>query len=199
MALESVAFRPYTGVIDPNSKRYQTAKAMVEEGKAQKSETQKKYEEQLEELRTLLRILGKDTSAIDEMMKLYKGDEELAIRNLMGRLDEDGDPINSYGVSGMDITGKDPSTIQKIIDIPEAARQDMFDTSLREFIRDYGGMGNGETDRTAVYTRYQRVNPATQKVAGFAFLSMCQTVGLEFFLYLFQQFCIVNQIPTCTS
>lgn len=155
MALESVAFRPYTGTIDPNSKRYQTAKAMVEEGKAQKSETQKKYEEQLEELRTLLRMLGKDTSVVDEMMKLYEGDEELAIRNLMGRLDEDGDPINSYGVSGMDITGKDPSTIQKIIDIPEAARQDMFDTSLLEFIRDYGGMGNGETDRTAVYTRYQ--------------------------------------------
>lgn len=41
MALESVAFRPYTGTIDPNSKRCQTAKAMVEEGKAQKSETQK--------------------------------------------------------------------------------------------------------------------------------------------------------------
>lgn len=100
-------------------------------------------------------MLGKDTSAVDEMMKRYEGDEELAIRNLMGRLDEDGDPINNYGVPGMDITGKDPSTIQKIIDIPEAARQDMFDTSLREFIRDYGGTGNGETDRTAVYTRYQ--------------------------------------------
>lgn len=35
----------------------------------------------------------------------------MAIRNLMGQLDEDGDRINCYGVAGMDITGKDPTTI----------------------------------------------------------------------------------------
>ena len=30
----------------------------------------------------------------------------------------------------------------------------MFDTALREYIRD-NGMGSGDTDRTAVFTRYQ--------------------------------------------
>ena len=154
MAIAPIPFQPYTGVIDPRSKRYQAAKAILARGEMTKSETQEKYEAKLEELRTLLRMLGKDTSVIDEMMKLYEGNEELAIRNIMGMLDEDGDRLNCYGVAGMDITGKDPSTWHKIIDIPIAARQDMFDTALREYIRD-NGMGSGDTDRTAVFTRYQ--------------------------------------------
>lgn len=139
MAMAAIPFRPYTGVIDTSSKRYQAAKAMLDEGKATKSEAQSESETQLEKLRMLLRMLGKDTSSVDELLKLYEGDEEMAIRNLMGQLDEDGDRINCYGVAGMDITGKDPATIQKLIDIPEAARQDMFDTTLREYIR-FNGM-----------------------------------------------------------
>ena len=154
MSIAPIPAQPYTGVIDTGSKRYQTAKAMLDRGKATKSAAQEKYEAKLEELRMLLRMLGKDTSAVDEMAKLYEGDEELAIRNIMGRLDEDGDPVNCYGVAGMDITGKDPSTWHKIIDIPEAARQDMFSTSLREYIQN-NGMGSGDSDRTAVFTRYQ--------------------------------------------
>ena len=154
MAMAAIPFRPYTGVIDTSSKRYQAAKAMLDEGKATKSEAQSESETQLEKLRMLLRMLGKDTSSVDELMKLYEGDEEMAIRNLMGQLDEDGDRINCYGVAGMDITGKDPATIQKLIDIPEDARQDMFDTTLREYIR-FNGMGSGESVRTAVFTRYQ--------------------------------------------
>ncbi len=154
MAISPVPFQPYTGMIDPGSKRYQAAKAILDQGKTTKSEEQEKYKAKLEELRTLLRMLGKDTSVVDEMAKLYEGDEELAIRNIMGRLDEDGDLVNCYGVAGMDITGKDPSTFHKIIDVPEAARQDMFDMALREYVRDCG-MGSGDTDRTAVFTRYQ--------------------------------------------
>lgn len=154
MPITPVPSTPYTGVIDTGSKRYQVAKAMLDQGKTVKSEAQEKYEAKLEELRALLRMLGKDTAIVDEMAKLYEGDEELAIRNIMGRLDEDGDIVNCYGVSGMDVTGKDPSTWRQIIDIPEAARQDMFDTTLREYIRDRG-MGSGDTDRTAVFTRYQ--------------------------------------------
>ena len=163
MAMAAIPFRPYTGVIDTSSKRYQAAKAMLDEGKATKSEAQSESETQLEKLRMLLRMLGKDTSSVDELLKLYEGDEEMAIRNLMGQLDEDGDRINCYGVAGMDITGKDPATIQKLIDIPEAARQDMFDTTLREYIR-FNGMGSGESDRTAVFTRYQLTMDFSQYV-----------------------------------
>ena len=148
MAIEPIPFKPYTGVIDPTSKRYQTAKAMLNEGRVTKSAVQEKYEAKLEELRALLLMLGQDTSVVDEMAKLYEGDEEMAIRNIMGRLDEDGDKLNCYGVAGMDITGKDPSTFRKIIDVSEAARKDMFDTTLREYIR-YNGMGSGDSDRTA--------------------------------------------------
>lgn len=99
MAMAAIPFRPYTGVIDTSSKRYQAAKAMLDEGKATKSEAQSESETQLEKLRMLLRMLGKDTSSVDELLKLYEGDEEMAIRNLMGQLDEDGDRINCYGVA----------------------------------------------------------------------------------------------------
>ena len=110
MAMAAIPLRPYTGVIDTSSKRYQVAKAMLDEGKMRKSEAQSESETQLEKLRMLLRMLGKDTSSVDELLKLYEGDEEMAIRNLMGH--------------------------------------------LREYIR-FNGMGSGESDRTAVFTRYQ--------------------------------------------
>ena len=79
MSIEAVPFKPYTGPIDTGSKRYQTAKAMMEEGKA--------------------------------------------------------------------------------------ARQDMFDMALREYIRD-NGMSGAETDRTAVYTRYQLSVEKSQRLKG---------------------------------
>lgn len=82
MAMAAIPFRPYTGVIDTSSKRYQAAKAILDEGKATKSEAQSESETQLEKLRMLLRMLGKDTSSVDELLKLYEGDEETAIRNL---------------------------------------------------------------------------------------------------------------------
>lgn len=84
MAMAAIPFRPYTGVIDTSSKRYQAAKAMLDEGKATKSEAQSESETQLEKLRMLLRMLGKDTSSVDELLKLYEGDEEMAIRTSWG-------------------------------------------------------------------------------------------------------------------
>ena len=59
MAMAAIPFRPYTGVIDTSSKRYQAAKAMLDKGKATKSEAQSESETQLEKLRMLLRMLGK--------------------------------------------------------------------------------------------------------------------------------------------
>lgn len=46
---------------------------MLDQGKTTKSEEQNKYEAKLEELRMLLKMLGKDTSVVDEMAKLYEG------------------------------------------------------------------------------------------------------------------------------
>lgn len=64
MAIAPIPFQPYTGVIDPRSKRYQAAKAILSQGKVAKSEAQEKYEAKLEELRTLLSMLGKNSSVI---------------------------------------------------------------------------------------------------------------------------------------
>ena len=72
MAMAAIPFHPYTGVIDTSSKRYQAAKAMLDEGKMRKSEAQSESETQLEKLRMLLRMLGKDTSSVDELLKLTR-------------------------------------------------------------------------------------------------------------------------------
>ena len=47
MAMAAIPFHPYTGVIDTSSKRYQAAKAMLDEGKMRKSEAQSESETQL--------------------------------------------------------------------------------------------------------------------------------------------------------
>ena len=82
MAMAAIPFHPYTGVIDTSSKRYQAAKAMLDEGKMRKSEAQSESETQLEKLRMLLRMLGKDTSSVDELLKLYEGDEAVSYTHL---------------------------------------------------------------------------------------------------------------------
>ena len=42
MAMAAIPFRLYTGVIDTSSKRYQAAKAMLDEGKMRKSRAKAK-------------------------------------------------------------------------------------------------------------------------------------------------------------
>ena len=41
----------------------------------------------------------------------------------------------------------------------------MFDTTLREYIR-FNGMGSGESDRTAVFTRYQLSVEKSERLTG---------------------------------
>ncbi len=156
----TVGHKPYTGAINTDSARYKRAKAMYDEGhpngEETKSAAQEKIEQDLEDLKMLKRMLGQKYDDFDLIFKNpFEADEETFIRNYMGLFDEDGDLINAYGVAGMDITGKDPSEFHKIIDVPETARQDMFDETMRHFIQENGVANGDTTKRTEVFTRYQ--------------------------------------------
>lgn len=167
----TVGYKPYTGVINTNSAQYKRAKAMYDEGHSNGEETKSaaeaKAERQLQELKMLKLMLRQKCDDIDLHFKNpLEADEETFIRNYMGLFDEDGDFINPYGVAGMDITGKDPAEFHKIIDIPEAARQDMFDETMRHFIQE-NGVANGDTTRrTEVFTRYQLSVDKSERLSG---------------------------------
>lgn len=71
-------------------------------------------------------------------------------------LDENGEIINSYGVSGMCIKGKDPSEYRIITGVSEEGKQKLFDMVKSEFI-DNDGVLNGDTTRKSeVYAEYQK-------------------------------------------
>ena len=93
----------------------------------------------LEKDGTLAAIMEEEMSLSPEQRMAYEvmGGRELLIRNHMNRYDSEGNLLNSYGVAGMDNTGKGESEHQ-IIPISEEYRQRMFDSTKREFIRDKG-------------------------------------------------------------
>lgn len=167
----TVGYKPYTGAIDTSSARYKRAKAMYDEGhsngKETKSAAEAKAEQDLQKLKMLKQMLGQKYDDLDFILKNpLEADEETFIRNYMGLLDEDGDFVNPYGVAGMDITGKDPSEFHKIIDVPETARQDMFDETKRHFLQENGVANGDTTKRTEVFTRYQLSVEKADRLSG---------------------------------
>lgn len=61
------------------------------------------------------------------------GGRDAIIRNMMRNFDSDGDLLNSHSVAGMDVTGKGTSW-QKLTNVSEEHRQNMFDMVKQEFI-----------------------------------------------------------------
>ena len=58
-------------------------------------------------------------------------------------------PDGSYGIPGMDVTDKAPSSWQKIIDVSDDARAEMIDIARKDFIKNYGG-SDGEEMSAAI-------------------------------------------------
>ena len=86
------------------------------------------------------------------------------IKNFRKNFDKDGDLINSHGVAGMDITGKDPSEWHKIVEVSEKGRQSMFDMVKREFIQEQGIANGDTTQRSEVFAAYQKSIPKADRL-----------------------------------
>lgn len=93
------------------------------------------------------------------------GGRDAIVRNMMRNFDSDGDLLNSHSVAGMDVTGKGTSW-QKLTNVSEEHRQNMFDMVKQEFIRE-NGVANGDTiKRSEVFTKYQLSAPKKERLAG---------------------------------
>lgn len=94
---------------------------------------------------------------------IFSSKEQIAA-NRAKYLDEDGEIINSMGVSGMCITGKDPSEYQKIIGISEEGKQKLFDMVKSEFIENNGVLNGDTTRKSEVFAEYQKSIPKKDRL-----------------------------------
>lgn len=82
--------------------------------------------------------------------------KEQIAANRAKNFDENGEIINSYGVSGMCIHGKDPSEYRKITGISEEGKQKLFDMVKSEFIENDGILNGDTTRKSEVFAEYQK-------------------------------------------
>ncbi len=124
-----------------------------------------------------LKAAGIDTSSkqykavIQSMSAACKGigyTNIQAIKNRMSRYDSDGDYISPVtGMAGLVVTEKNRAEKEKIISIPESSRDEMFELTKQEFLRE-NGVGNGDTTkRSDVYLNlYRKMDKNDRLAAG---------------------------------
>lgn len=125
-----------------------------------------------------LKRAGIDTNSVQyktvikEMMK--NGDGAMytnpqAIKNLMKNYDNDGDYIDpTTGLAGLLVTEENAASRKRIISIPESSKDEMFELTKKEFLRE-NGIHNGDTTRRSdVYTNmYRKVQKNDRLAAGY--------------------------------
>lgn len=107
---------------------------------------------------SLADIIANEATMSDKERLIYEtfGGRDTIIKNKMKMYDSDGNLLNADGVAGMDMTGKSLSEKQQIIDVSEKYRQKMFDLVKKEYIRENGVANGDTTNRSSVYTEYQK-------------------------------------------
>lgn len=72
--------------------------------------------------------------------------------------------LNTQGVSGMCIHGKNPSEYRQLINISDKGKQTLFDMVKTEFIQNNGVLEGDTTKRTEVFSDYQRSIPEEDRL-----------------------------------
>lgn len=91
-----------------------------------------------------------------------------AIKNRMNRYDKEGDYISPVtGLAGLVVTEKNLTKKNKIIDIPESSKGEMFELTKKEFLQE-NGIGNGDTTkRSDIYLNlYHKVDKSDRLASG---------------------------------
>lgn len=79
------------------------------------------------------------------------------IKNRMRMYDKDGDHINPItGLAGLVVTDKNRATMHNIINIPESSREEMFESTKREFLQENGAHNGDTTKRSEVFNHLHR-------------------------------------------
>lgn len=99
-------------------------------------------------------------AVMKEMMKSGNGSmftNVQAIKNLMKGYDQDGDYICPItGLAGLLLTEENLAEKHRITAIPESSREEMFQLTKREFLRENGVCNGDTTRRSDVYTSLYR-------------------------------------------
>lgn len=122
-----------------------------------------------------LKAAGIDTNskqykaAMKEMMQAGNGamyTNIQCIKNSMKCYDKDGDYINPRnGLAGLVLTDENASSQKRIISIPESSKNEMFEQTKKEFLRE-NGVANGDTTRrTDVYDNLYRKTAKKDRLA----------------------------------
>lgn len=122
-----------------------------------------------------LRALGINTNskqygaALNVMKKSGNGTvftNPQAIKNLMSQYDADGDYIDpTTGLAGLLITDENRASKDKIISIPESSRDEMFELTKKEFLKENGILNGDTTKRSDVYTNLYRKMQKNDRLA----------------------------------
>lgn len=89
-----------------------------------------------------------------------------SIKNLMKDYDKDGDYIDpNTGLSGLLITDENVESRKRIISIPESSRDEMFELTKKEFLRENGVQNGDTTKRSEVYTNLHRKMKKNDRLA----------------------------------
>lgn len=91
------------------------------------------------------------------------------IKNLMKNYDKDGDYIDpTTGLAGLLVTDENAESRKRIISIPESSKDEMFELTKKEFLRENGVQNGDTTKRSDVYTNlYRKMKKNDRLAAGY--------------------------------
>ena len=99
-------------------------------------------------------------AAVKQMMSAGNGamyGNIQGIKNLMSHYDKDGDYINPVnGLAGLLVTDENESSRKRIISIPDSSKEEMYELTKKEFLRENGVHNGDTTKRTDVYNNLYR-------------------------------------------
>ncbi len=122
-----------------------------------------------------LKAVGIDTNskqykaALKQMMPNANGamyTNIQGIKNLMKNYDKDGDYIDpTTGLAGLLVTEENAESRKRIISIPESSKDEMFELTKKEFLRENGVQNGDTTKRSDVYTNLHRKMKKNDRLA----------------------------------
>ena len=126
-------------------------------------------------IQSQLKAAGIDTNskqykaAIKEMMKAGNGamyTNIQCIKNSMKCYDKDGDFINPRnGLAGLVLTDENAGRQKRIISISESSKDEMFEQTKKEFLRENGVLNGDTTKRRDVYDNLYRKTKKDDRLA----------------------------------
>ena len=111
-------------------------------------------------------------SAIKQMMSAGNGAMDgniQGIKNLMSHYDKDGDYINPVnGLAGLLVTDENENSRKRIISIPDSSKEEMYELTKKEFLRENGVHNGDTTKRSEVYNNlYRKMQKKNRLAAGY--------------------------------